>query len=1770
MLAVSRSTCPRAVVKPLTVLGSKFKPISRPLLDPSSPPANKESIIKGVSPLTSMVLDKAPTFFQQTVAEAHGPTSLNGQLSGQSRPSSSKRTESPQLKSNAISNDDAHRKNVKIEVAIPAKAFDPSGYVEVADGAPPSAHAPASAAAKFTPVTDTRESMVSTPVGPQPAERPTTSGAKPQFAVELLNSTINKDEYSEIPDEPDEPSNLSSRRRQGQYDESQETLGASLDQRQRADGALHDLGRLTKDTFDAVGRVLQGESGFGHVAALTADREPALTAGCHQKLQSAIQKVIELGSFDQVPLDALVRTQKLAEVGLRSTQSLDYKVDDSWGESDVQSWLEQLPEVETGLKAARTTLRIMCGGREEKQLYSEEVIQQSIDLFKGVLDGIVVPVVELRGGSSSSTLFKLLHPHKKTVASILTSCQRLFALMTTLVQKIQLSDMAIGTLEFSASSLIFVDNAFYEKDSCVGVQKFDGIRLVAMDMLCQVFMLKPDQRKGIFNDLLTSLEKLPVGKQSARQFRLAEGGSIQPLSALIMRLVQASSGKVAESHEHQSQPADDEDDLESHPGIAPRAPAAQDFTIKSEEEGAQRHGSSVHELEEAVKPLTNDVQRDVSYVINFIVNRALKSSKSGDTPYRNLLDLFVEDFTTCMDSPDWPAAELLLRHLTYFMLKLWEDPKSAAPSKNMALELLGVMGAAISKLRSHVRKVAENKEGMSSDELARFLSELAMSALEQRNRIEHLVAWSGPYRATLEHLEERCRVDPHLKGAISCLIADWAHRTHVGYQALEDDSEERDQEYGRLAFRLRMMVEDRSWLSNEYTFKTVSPTQAKFSYSIILLRSPFCELFGAMLNALLSAMASDQATVRSKSLRSINQLLETDPAILDGDSVVVQLILDCSNDSSPQVRDSAIGLMGKCISLRRNLEHRMTGKILDRFLDSGVGVRKRAMKLARDIYLRNEARETRSAIANSLLHRVQDPDEGVRDLARQMIEEVWFAPFYKVDSTPAFKTSVTDHVALMIQTVKSGNVAPILDKVLQSILGAHAKSHHGPFDVSTRLVEKMFELIHNLDSDDPAIPHGRDALQVLQIFAKADPRLFTFEEIRLLKPHLANISSTDDLTVFKAVTAIYRQVLPHLSGKHADFLREAREQLQKCLTRLNKFILDDVVACLWIVACLLDNRSTVARIGGSSLAGTVKLRQGRLDDAAVKKFVRYAEIVGMVGKHCDLDAELEDFKGAMFAKWQGTSVTKLMVDQLSPWTDSNQPSEARLAALNAIGWICQAHPRNYVSPNVYPKFEQVFKEQAQPLEAAILRSFKEFLLTEEKRSEAAGAGSNGTESDKTRNLSVMGGTTYDDVASATTQRFLPHITRIALATLDEHAFLAVEVLGSINRQGLVHPKETGVTLITLETSPVHKISELAYIEHRTLHEKHESAVEREHAKAVQAAFNYQRDVVRDTHGATKSPFQSKLHSLMEVLKMSKTKNRHKFLEKLVGQIDFDPFTLDATAEMPPHVEFSRFVVENLAFFDYVTVGEVLATVNAIEKAVTQTGSHLAHTIDSEIFNVRMDVDQPGTQSLSSVPLEGELNGQPNSEQESQPAPIALNINPARLRQMTAGAIILLSLWEARTYLRRFYTLGSNRRESKSKMSSKDLSKAPIKAQGVTGDKFWEEVSNFVGGLSSQQSMVSTCRALVDLLNIDSEVKVANEDEDMDDEDPATPSAGEEGSPTDGRGRKRKAGGSTPGARKKRAHSASRPRPRGRPRKTPLPEEDDADGDVDFDETGDWF
>lgn len=1542
--------------------------------------------------------------------------------------------------------------------------------------------------------------------------------------------------YAAVPLTPDTPTHMS-RKKVYAENSDEDTPTRGDDKQHLAESALSSFQALAQTIFDDNLDKDADELSSTYVTSI--DDCPTLSESALKALDVKLARIKDLGVYAKIPIEDLLRIQRLCEVNMSRAEMLSLKFDALMSEEDVVSRLDHLEQAQLGTRAARMSLSMMLGSRIEKQLYSEDAIQSAIEGFRNITDACIIPVVELRNSGQAAPLFRLLSANKASINRCLLACRKLLTTFTRLVSKIELSERTINSLEFIATRLIFVENALTEKDSVLGLLKYDGLRLVAMDLLAQIFAGRPSLRPGIFNNILTSLEKLPVTKQRARQFSVGKSGNIQLVSALIMLLVQASANKTDDVKNQRRKKALQslEDEYETvSTDQSDRDPSRLDGDEDMSRKSPQ---SALDSLEAAVRPLRNSAEHAANYFIAHMVSKAQNSTKSGESPYRSLLELFVEDFIVCLRLPEWPSSELLLYLLLVKSAHLLSNNTSAAPAKNMALDCLGAMVAGISELNSHVRASVRALEPGTADQLGRWLTATALDSLEAGASLSSITAFEGSYRIALEALGTRRANNSQIKEAIGYLTADWASRLLPAARD-EGDLNAKD---GVLAYNLRMMINNPEWVFSQYHFDPIPERYAELAYATIILHTRFCQHFTVVMQLLLEAMANDQATVRSKSLKSVNQVIETDPSILDRHPMVVERIRDRTNDMSPQVRDSALSLITRCLALRPALKDVMLPGILRCINDPSLGVRKRAMKLAKDVYLET-TKANRCEIADALLHRVTDQEESIRDLARQIMQDVWMLPFYgrcdPNDTSVKVEIAVSDHVALMINTVqRSSSVAGALEKIIKSLMCNEASKKNRvvcQFFVA-RLFDDFISKRAVQSQNDKSDQNAQEAFSLLAMFAKANPELLNIAQIDTLRPYLSNLSGVDDLNLFRSVVMVYRHVLPTVTKSHHEFLVSVRTSLQQTISKITGSILDDAVACLWIIGGTLDDTSQLRSVCMSLVESLQKAHGTELHAKPdlLRKLTKQLLIAGTCGKNCNFDNDFALFQ-KRFPKWKITSVSQLLTSTFAPFAAPSQPPEMRRCALDAIGMVCQSWPKNFADVKIYTTFQTAFAEKNASLESIILTAFEGYFAQEEKRSEVESADAKGPADDSSAKLGVMGGGHGDGIAISIAQRFLSDIIRISMSTLDEHAFLATRIIASISRQGLVHPKEVGSTLIALETCTHKGIAELAFAEHKVIHQKHETILEKEYIRAVELAYRYQRDVVADFHGATLSPYTAKLWRMVNVMQVSKVKNRRRFFATLCERIDFDPARIERE-KLPEHLEFAQFIIENLAFFEYATVDDLLAAIGAMEKVVAGLGTNVAHSIETELLGLRLDQPAP-----------------PGAGAESQhTAPSGTD--SGRLLELTAYSAMLSILWEARTYLRKSYGLMHGNKDGKVKSGNKDLSKVPTRVQGFNGgDKLWESIASIMSSMETDETALAQCKAFVDLLAVDSDFKLAAEaDDDLEavTARPCTPSDDDEEqrvsvTPGSGKGRKRKGTGmvGTPSGRKK-ARPAGPPRARSR-------------------------
>ncbi|KAH6668494.1 sister chromatid cohesion C-terminus-domain-containing protein [Halenospora varia] len=1318
-------------------------------------------------------------------------------------------------------------------------------------------------------------------------------------------------------------------------------------------------------------------------------------------IKQQLREALALSGLSHVPLQDILRLRRLCEERLNAARIMEFKFEDNPGKE------HQAMRFDCGLISGYICLLIRSGGRQEIQLCSGNVFQTVSDALKNVLETCIIPTLI---PANQLQIFATAEPF----AALISACEQILGLFATLVGSIKFSETVLDTLESTALLLLFTDNGT-EK---TGLKK---LRTAALDLIVQVFHYYPTQRPSIVNEILISLKKMPTS-QNSRDFKLLKGGSIQVVSALIMRIIQSASSGYDDSHFNERNMSLASDlDLE--------AGRLKDSRTEVRKKSSKKvKPMTTQALSALVSPMLDTAANIAMQITGFIIGRALSPTKTRDESFRNLLYIFIEDFVRSFDCPEWPAAELLLRLILFKMIRLLEVEKTTTTVKLMAVDVLGLMGAAISSLNFNIRHTTQ------SEHFKTNLGWCPRNATEEsllKPRLEDITPLGGPFHASVEFLILQSALEPQMYGALRYLTAQWACSTYDS-TGINTNPKNNRQERSLLAARLQKMITEKLYEPKAFDPHCVNASNARVAYSLTLLRSQFY------------SAKSPHASIRCRSLKAVLQILEADPLLIDRTPAVKTLISGRTNDISVLVQ------------LTPELGTEMMPDILRRVTDESVAVRRRAIKILKDIYVRDPGVNARNKIAEALLYRTADLDQTVRELACQSIEEIWISSHLPVSTKKvSSKTtlSTASHVCLMAEVIRKDRRLPsIFTTALQAILLRPSRGS-AALRVYSSFVTTMFDMIDRSTAKDNTAVDAAATFQLLLVFAKANANVFTKQQIQLLTPYVGNIGTEEDMIIYRSVISILYHTLPYVLDVDQELLRSMGTGIIKQITRFTRAILNEVIPCLWTISKILQDNKPLTTLALSCLEHIRNMVYLRFHDPAKQEAVRKVKklllIAGMCGRYCHFETQLEHFQ-MRFKHCH--SVYEFMIGTFSLFSSSPQPVDLRKAALDAICMVCQVRPKYFTSSVVTTLFEETFKEKNSLLETVILQAFKEFFLAEEQHSEVINR--------VATKLDHIGGSELDGVAAFITQKFASNrkdLMRIALATQGDQALLATEVLASMARQGLLHPKECAQICIALETSQNRKIAELSFITHQTLHQKFESIIKDDHLRAVEVAYEYQRDVVHNVRGATCDPYLSILHRMMEVTKSGRIKGRKEFFEGLCARIEPD-LSKSSGIDVPQYLQRSQFILENIAFFEYASAEELNATVFAMEKVFTRAGIAVVDAIETELLGQTTPIAESG------------------------------NIDSNRLWTLAASSTTLSGLWDAMTYLRQQYGLLCSSSSTTSE-TSKNSSGAPNKVDGFDGRAFWERNSMVMTTLDSEQTMLSMCRAFIELFHegIDSEV-----------------------------------------------------------------------------------
>lgn len=526
-------------------------------------------------------------------------------------------------------------------------------------------------------------------------------------------------------------------------------------------------------------------------------------------LSDKIANIINLGRFSALSVELVNDMQSILQPTIASTTKNDLFV---LGDAEID-WSDSINTARIALKASKMVLDTMIEGRDDYRIRREETIDAMIDLIKFIKEACIVPVVQARRSGASEALFETATSQRQPLQTILRLCGSVISRFANLIGKYNLSDRALNTLEYLALELLMEQNSDSEKDSVFGIQKYEQFRQRSVDVLAQIFARHAEQRNSILNGILSNLEKLPDKKASARHFKSAREVPIMTISALFMRFVQ-----VAATNREVQKPSERAAAYDS---------AEEDGNTSGSDEAKKKKKKQGRETNPSLiaQRLAADARNMAAFIVASLCDRASNVSKTGDKPFRNLLDLFIEDFCNVFGSPEWPAADMLLQQLLVRLVKTLQGDQAAKHSvvdKDMALATMATISCGVMDFKHRIKNLKREDLDISQSDLSSKIDRLVDEALNEdvKERIHEadLLDFEGPYRIVVESLRSYLDLhsqqeDPHHASITGCHITMWLTAVKEAYPDHEADSH--PLVVAKLKSNLEQMIMDDQWLSRK-------------------------------------------------------------------------------------------------------------------------------------------------------------------------------------------------------------------------------------------------------------------------------------------------------------------------------------------------------------------------------------------------------------------------------------------------------------------------------------------------------------------------------------------------------------------------------------------------------------------------------------------------------------------------------------------------------------------------------------------------------------------------------------------------------------------------------------------------------------------------------------------------------------------------------------------------------------------------------------------
>ncbi|KAI0220125.1 Sister chromatid cohesion protein 2 [Massospora cicadina] len=1174
--------------------------------------------------------------------------------------------------------------------------------------------------------------------------------------------------------------------------------------------------------------------------------------------------------------------------------------------------------VESGLAGARLAVLMAnhLGTGNLKSLYNESLVTSSLSLVRHQIEHSILPAQEALSSSALAKRIEQLAPRLSKLALTISGYAQEFV---AFLKATELPFSIVISLVFTCIAALFAEIGRGSKASIFSDGASVNFKKQFQAVLQAIFVLYPEQRPLIVEEVIASLIKLPADKRSHKNFRLADGKSIHTATAIVLQLSQ-SCAERAITQPLAATPEYSRLEAEHFASTSLSFPPVGDAFVSGCQAGLEASN------------------RVIGPVLQFLLARVAMGKASNGAEYRLILDAMVEDALLVLNSPEWPGAELFLRGICGCLLKV-VDAGSDPSLTPLALEYFGSIAPRIRKPTTEalfLRYKGYVAEAESSEWIGALLQMPAELGADTSTRLLE------PLWAFFEQLGRYLRAlatdDPSYECARQLHLCDWGQYLGQAWVRMRADSGARgDDTQTSLEACLAKMIRqacERELPDSLFVSEQLTPSNR-----------------GALpiLSRILVLMESPIQKYRSKAVKALAAILEASPEAAASPRIQ-QSIVPRLLDTSPAVRFNAVDLIGRCLASRPEMLQQYYAIVRERASDTSTSVRKCCIKILYEISKRADP-PTLAEICCKLLSRTQDVEATVKALALKCLQTIWFSPpeGYELPAEggaalndtqavrlealpPAVREQLLGRAKMIVDMIASLS-NPTADYVVSRFIATSlekpepesAIQHWSNCAVVARLlVDCLFHHLVRLDASSDKVPVAIcNVMNALVAFGTTGGLLVPLKHLSALLPYLkGSLQATqcEDQMNMNHALKIYNLALPRIEHQPTPLLTEVESILVSRISNIAAAVLPAAIKCLCRVAFLLHTRKT--RLFKAYATCLIKLKEAREDLQGGKPLekvnftARLLLIVGLIGRYIDTNPSKGD-PGELINTEEHIDD---MFELLFYFTDrSRMPKALVAAALQGLGDLAISYPKLFLRKAYRDWLVSILASDDIELKRRLLEALENYLNQEP--SDLAPEGSSLKPKGDLAGLACDSEDLREaSICSSIVQTLLPAINQSILSDPTFVQLKGLQVVGLVLDQGHINPVLCVPMLVTLQTE-ADKVLEKAACEIYTRAErKFPSLFHSRNLEAIQTAFAYHRrkdpNVIPRGYRAVPGEAHPKalLHFLYKHIQPQPSR-REEFFTSVLKFFDFE-------GSKPITVEFLKFLVENLATFDYASPQEL--------------------------------------------------------------------------------------------------------------------------------------------------------------------------------------------------------------------------------------------------------